>query len=74
MYNTFPINMYLQYKQIGKWNDALYPDMNNGGYYYGEKVYQVLSLVAKSLLIWQMVIGTTRPQDISSFTNSEAPL
>jgi len=49
--------MYLQYKQIGKWNNALYPDMENGGYYHGEKVYQVLSLVAKSFLIWQVVGG-----------------
>jgi len=38
-FNSFPINMYLQYAQIGKWNNALYPDMANGGYYYGEKVY-----------------------------------
>ena len=56
-FTTFPINMYLQYKQIGKWNNALYPDMENGGYYHGEKVYQVLSLVAKSFLIWQVVGG-----------------
>lgn len=38
-FNSFPINMYMQYNQLGKWNDALYPDMENGGYYYGEKVY-----------------------------------
>jgi hypothetical protein len=31
--------MYLQYKQIGRWNNDVYPDMLNGGYYYGEKVY-----------------------------------
>jgi len=58
MFNSFPINMYLQYKQIGKWSDDLYPDMLRGGYYYGEKVYQVLSLVAKTLLIWQIIAGT----------------
>ena len=40
--------------------------MTNGGYYYGEKVYQVLSLVAKSLLIWQIVGGTNQPQDMSA--------
>ena len=40
--------------------------MNNGGYYYGEKVYQILSLVAKSLLIWLIVGGTAQPQEGST--------
>lgn len=53
--------MYLQYKQIGRWNNDVYPDMLNGGYYYGEKVYQVLSLVAKTLLIWWIIGGTAQP-------------
>ena len=44
----------------------MYPDMNNGGYYFGEKVYQVLSLVAKTLLIWFVVSGTAQPQDNSA--------
>jgi len=39
-FNTFPINMILQYKKIGKWKD----------YIYGERVYIVLSLVAKTFL------------------------
>ena len=39
----------------------MYPDMNNGGYYFGEKVYQVLSLVAKTFLVWFVVTGTYRP-------------
>ena len=39
-FNTFPINMVLQYKGIGKWKD----------YLYGERVYIVLSLVAKTVL------------------------
>jgi len=38
-FNTFPINMYCQYKQIGNWNDAKYPDQIKGGYFYGEKLY-----------------------------------
>ena len=59
-FNTFPINMYLQYTQVGPWSDANYPDMKNGGYYFGEKVYQVLSLVAKSVLIWGVVGGTLK--------------
>ena len=47
----FAINMILQYKQIGKWKD----------YLYGERTYIVLSLVAKTLLAWQVFIGTLRP-------------
>jgi Heliorhodopsin len=35
--------------------------MLNGGYYFGEKVYQILSLVAKTLLIWWIVAGTAQP-------------
>jgi len=43
--------MFLQYKKIGKWKD----------YLYGEKVYIILSLVAKSALAWQVFAGTLRP-------------
>lgn len=50
-FNTFAINMYLQYKQVGKWKD----------YLYGERMYIILSLVAKSLLAWQVWAGTLRP-------------
>jgi len=50
-FNSFAINMFLQYKKIGKWKD----------YLYGEKVYIILSLVAKSLLAWQVFGGTLRP-------------
>ena len=49
-FNIFPINMILQYKKVGKWKD--YP--------YGERVYVILSLVAKSLLAWQVFAGTLR--------------
>jgi hypothetical protein len=49
-FNIFPINMVLQYKKVGKWKD----------YIYGEKVYIVLSLVAKTLLAWQVFAGTLR--------------
>jgi hypothetical protein len=61
----FPLNMILQYTQVGNWNDALYPDMANGGYYYGEKVYQVLSLTSKSLLAWSVVYGTRQPNNLN---------
>lgn len=47
-FNCFAIVMYLQYKRIGKWRD----------YVYGESTYVLLSLVAKSLLAWQVFAGT----------------
>lgn len=50
-FNTFALNMVLQYKKIGKWKD----------YLYGERAYIVLSLVAKSALAWQVFAGTLRP-------------
>jgi len=50
-FNGFAINMVLQYKKVGPWKD----------YLYGEFVYIVLSLVAKSLLAWQVFAGTLRP-------------
>jgi hypothetical protein len=50
-FNCFAINMYLQYKKTGKWSR----------YIYGEKVYILLSLVAKSALAWQVFAGTLRP-------------
>lgn len=50
-FNCFAINMVLQYKKIGKWKD----------YFYGERAYIILSLVAKSLLAWQVFAGTLRP-------------
>lgn len=50
-FNCFAINMVLQYKKIGKWSN----------YLYGERAYIILSLVAKSLLAWQVFAGTLRP-------------
>jgi hypothetical protein len=50
-FNCFAINMYLQYKKIGKWSD----------YLYGERVYIILSLVAKSALAWQVYAGVFQP-------------
>ena len=50
-FNSFAINMVLQYMKIGPWKD----------YLYGERVYIILSLVAKSLLAWQVFAGTLRP-------------
>jgi hypothetical protein len=50
-FNSFAINQVLQYKKLGKWSD----------YLYGERAYIILSLVAKSLLAWQVFAGTLRP-------------
>lgn len=50
-FNTFPVNMILQYKRIGKWKD----------YIYGERTYIVLSLVAKSILAWLVLFGAMQP-------------
>tara|TARA_B110000196_G_C20933735_1_gene561180 strand:+ start:151 stop:696 length:546 start_codon:yes stop_codon:yes gene_type:complete len=50
-FNSFAINMALQYKKLGKWSD----------YLYGERVYIWLSLGAKSILIWQIYAGTLQP-------------
>ena len=50
-FNVFAIVMVLQYRRIGRWRD----------YLAGEKTYMVLSLVAKSLLAWQVFSGTLRP-------------
>lgn len=50
-FNTFPINMVLQYLKVGKWAD----------YLYGERVYIILSLVAKSILAWLVLFGAMQP-------------
>ena len=50
-FNLFPINMYLQYKKVGKWSN----------YLYGERGYIILSLVAKTILAWLVFGGTLQP-------------
>lgn len=47
----FALNMALQYKKVGPWRD----------YLFGERMYVLLSLVAKSALAWQVFGGTLRP-------------
>lgn len=49
-FNIFAITMVLQYKKIGKWKQ----------YINGEFTYITLSLVAKTLLAWQVWSGTLR--------------
>ena len=50
-FNVFAITMILQYGKIGRWRD----------YLVGEKSYMLLSLIAKTLLAWQVFAGTLRP-------------
>ena len=50
-FNIFAINMYLQYKKVGRWKD----------YLFGERVYIILSLLAKTALAWQIFAGTLAP-------------
>lgn len=50
-FNIFAVNQFLQYKQVGRWKN----------YLFGEVVYIVLSLTAKSALAWQVFFGTLQP-------------
>jgi len=51
LFMTFAANMFLQYKGIGRWKD----------YLYGERVYIILSFVAKTLLAWLVFSGIFAP-------------
>ena len=50
-FNIFALNMYLQYKKVGPWKD----------YLFGERMFIVLSLLAKTALAWQIWFGTLAP-------------
>jgi len=50
-FNIFAVNMFLQYKKVGPWKN----------YLFGERMYIVLSLAAKTALAWQIWAGTLRP-------------
>jgi hypothetical protein len=49
-FSLFAVNMFLQYRRVGRWRD----------YIFGERVYILLSLTAKSALAWQVFAGTLR--------------
>ena len=51
LFNSFAWVQYKQYKAKGKWSN----------YLHGERIYIVLSLVAKSLLAWQIFANTLIP-------------
>jgi len=50
-FNIFAVNMVLQYKKVGRWKD----------YLFGERVYIILSLAAKTVLAWIIFAGTLAP-------------
>jgi hypothetical protein len=50
-FNIFAVNMVLQYKKVGRWKD----------YLFGERVYIILSLTAKTALAWMIFAGTLAP-------------
>ena len=50
-FNTFAFNQAFQYKKIGPWKN----------YLFGEATYITLSLVAKSILAWQVFSGAIIP-------------
>ena len=51
LFNCFALVQWAQYKRVGKY----------ANYLHGERTYIVLSLVAKSLLAWQIFAGTLAP-------------
>eukprot|EP00050_Salpingoeca_kvevrii_P018665 m.76927 g.76927 ORF g.76927 m.76927 type:complete len:271 (+) comp8125_c0_seq3:110-922(+) len=53
LFSSFALNQFLQYRRIGKWKS----------YVFGEKTYLVLSLVAKSILAWQIYGGSLADDD-----------
>ena len=50
-FNLFPINMVLQYRKVGRWQD----------YKFGERGYILLSLIAKTILAWLVFAGAMQP-------------
>jgi len=50
LFSSFGLNQWLQYRQIGRWRD----------YLFGEAAYIWLSLIAKSLLAWQIFANVLR--------------
>jgi hypothetical protein len=52
-FSSFGVNQWLQYREVGKWTS----------YVFGEKSYLVLSLIAKSVLAWQIFGGSLAPAE-----------
>jgi Heliorhodopsin len=52
-FNIFALTQWLQYRKVGRYRD----------YLVGERTYLILSLVAKSLLAWQVFAATLAPSN-----------
>lgn len=50
-FNVFALNQWLQYRARGRWAE----------YLFGERIYVLLSLTAKSALAWLVFAGTLAP-------------
>jgi hypothetical protein len=66
VFNIFALNMVLQYKGVGRWKD----------YLYGERVYIILSFVAKTILAWLVLseylhLSRMQPTPIFWFENPQ---
>lgn len=48
LFNCFALNQWLQFRRVGRWRD----------YLFGERIYIVLSMVAKTALAWQIFANT----------------
>ena len=55
-FNSFALNMWLQYKRVGPWKN----------YVFGERVYIWLSLIAKSTIAWIVYSGAIQTSNIIS--------
>lgn len=55
-FNSFALNMFLQYRRIGWWKN----------YEFGERVYIWLSLIAKSTIAWIVFSGAIQTSNIIS--------
>lgn len=51
IFAAFAVNMYFIYHKTGKWQD----------YLYGERVFMILSLIAKTALAWLVFAGILHP-------------
>ena len=63
LFACFPYVLIQQARQTGNYNNDKYPLLSNGGYIYGEKVFQFLSLCTKSLIAW-LVAGAVVWPDV----------
>ena len=58
VFNCFALNMVAAIRARGWWTNT---GAALDGYVFGEKMYQILSLTAKSLLLWLVVGGVNQP-------------